>query len=102
MEDTSLPAIDRLDLRLLDILQRHGALSVAEVAARTRHSTTPGGRRLQPHEMTGVNKPRVAVRARDALGLYWTIFARGKLVTSGRGALAECEAAIRDRAEVLE
>jgi Lrp/AsnC family transcriptional regulator len=71
MKDSSHASIDRLDLRLLDILQRQGALSVAEVAAQTKLSTT-------------------------------TIFAHIKLATTGRDALAEFEAAIRDRAEVLE
>ena len=102
MEDTSLPAIDRLDLRLLDILQRHGALSVAEVAARTRLSTTTCWRRIQALEQNGVIKARVALLDRNALGLDVTIFAHVKLATTGRGALAEFEAAIRDRAEVLE
>ena len=40
MENNSRPAIDRLDLRLLDILQRRGALSVADVAAQTRETLT--------------------------------------------------------------
>jgi Lrp/AsnC family transcriptional regulator len=39
---------------------------------------------------------------RAALGLDVTIFAQVKLATTGRGAIAEFEAAIRDRAEVLE
>jgi Lrp/AsnC family transcriptional regulator len=102
MEQTSRPAIDRLDLRLLDILQRSGALSVAEVAARTRLSTTTCWRRIQQLEQNGVIKARVALLDRAALGLDVTIFAHVKLATTGRGALAEFEAAIRDRAEVLE
>ena len=102
MENSSRPAIDRLDLRLLDILQRHGALSVAEVAAQTRLSTTTCWRRIQQLEQNGVIKARVALLDRNALGLDVTIFAHVKLATTGRDALAEFEAAIRDRAEVLE
>ena len=102
MENTSHHSIDRLDLRLLDILQRHGALSVAEVAARTRISTTTCWRRIQQLEQSGVIKARVALLDRNALGLDVTIFAHVKLATTGRDALAEFEAAIRDRAEVLE
>jgi Lrp/AsnC family transcriptional regulator len=49
-----------------------------------------------------VIKARVALLDRNALGLDVTIFAHVKLATTGRGALAEFEAAIRDRAEVLE
>src|SRR5271170_7354753 len=102
MEQNNRPAIDRLDLRLLDILQRQGALSVAEVAAQTRISTTTCWRRIQQLEQSGVIKARVALLDRNALGLDVTIFAHVKLATTGRDALAEFEAAIRDRAEVLE
>src|SRR6202044_75535 len=102
MEQNNRNTIDRLDLRLLDILQRHGALSVAEVAAQTKISTTTCWRRIQQLEQNGVIKARVALLDRNALGLDVTIFAHIKLATTGRDALAEFEAAIRDRAEVLE
>jgi len=102
MESPSRPAIDRLDLRLLDILQRQGALSVAEVAAQTRLSTTTCWRRIQQLEQNGVIKARVALLDRNALGLDVTIFAHVKLATTGRDAIGDFEAAIRDRAEVLE
>jgi Lrp/AsnC family transcriptional regulator len=94
--------LDRLDLRLLDILQRQGALSVAEIAAQTKQSTTTCWRRIQLLEQSGVIKARVALLDRDALGLDVTVFAQVKLATTGRAALADFEAAIRDRAEVLE
>jgi Lrp/AsnC family transcriptional regulator len=102
MEQTSHISLDRLDLRLLDILQRQGALSVAEVAARTKLSTTTCWRRIQQLEQSGVIKARVALLDRAALGLDVTIFAHVKLATTGRDAIGEFEAAIRDRAEVLE
>src|SRR5258708_824100 len=102
MEKSSHNALDRLDLRLLDILQREGALSVAEVAARTKLSTTTCWRRIQQLEQSGVIKARVALLDRAALGLDVTIFAQVKLATTGRDAIGEFEAAIRDRAEVLE
>jgi Lrp/AsnC family transcriptional regulator len=102
MENSSRPPIDRLDLRLLDILQRRGALSVAEVAGEARLSTTTCWRRIQQLEQNGVIKARVALLDRNALGLDVIIFAHVKLATTGRGALEEFEAAIRDRAEVLE
>ena len=102
MEHSSRPVVDKLDLRLLDILQREGALSVAEVAAKARISTTTCWRRIQLLEQNGVIKGRVALLDRNVLGLDVTIFAHVKLATTGRDALAEFEAAIRDRAEVLE
>src|SRR5580693_9593241 len=89
MEQNNRATIDRLDLRLLDILQRHGALSVAEVAAQTKLSTTTCWRRIQQLEQSGVIKARVALLDRNALGLDVTIFAHIKLATTGRDALAE-------------
>lgn len=94
--------LDRLDLSLLDILQRDGALSAAEVAARVRQSTTTCWRRIQLLEKNGVIKSRVALLDRSALGLDVTIFAHVKLATTGRNAIAQFEEAIRDRTEVLE
>jgi Lrp/AsnC family transcriptional regulator len=102
MSETSRAPVDKLDLRLLDILQRQGALSVAEVAARAKLSTTTCWRRIQQLEQSGVIKARVALLNRNSLGLDMTIFAHVKLATTGRAAIAEFEAAIRDRAEVLE
>jgi Lrp/AsnC family transcriptional regulator len=100
--DSSRAKLDQLDLRLLDILQRHGALSVAEVASRIRLSTTTCWRRIQQLEAAGVIKSRVALLDRNALGLDVTMFAHVKLATTGRDAIAKFEEAIRDRAEVLE
>jgi predicted ArsR family transcriptional regulator len=74
MEEFDRPAIDRLDLRLLDILQRQGALSVAEVAAQLRISTTTCWRRIQQLEQNGVikgarraSRPQCAGPRRDHL-----------------------------------
>ncbi len=102
MERTNRPTLDPLDLKLLDLLQRRGALSVAEVASLTRLSSTTCWRRIQQLENSGVIKGRVALLDRNALGLDVTMFAQVKLATTGRDAIAQFEAAIRDRAEVLE
>src|ERR1700748_2236314 len=82
MEQTSRISIDRLYLRILDILQRQGALSVAEVATQTKLSTTTCWRRIQQLEQSGVIKSRVALLDRAALRLDVTIFALVKLYTS--------------------
>jgi Lrp/AsnC family transcriptional regulator len=102
MENSSHQALDALDLKLLNILQLNGALSVAEVASRVRLSTTTCWRRIQQLEANGVIKGRVTLLDRNALGLDVTMFAHVKLATTGRDAIAKFEEAIRDRAEVLE
>ena len=95
MEHTARPVLDRIDRRILDLLQREGALPVAEVAGRTGLSTTTCWRRIQQLEQSGVIRGRVALLDRAALGLEVTIFAHVKLSTQGRDALAEFAAAIR-------
>jgi len=102
MEEKSNPAIDRLDRRILDLLQREGTLPVAEVAARTGLSTTTCWRRIQQLEQSGVIRGRVALLDRAALGLDVTIFAHVKLSSQGRDAIAAFAAAIRERPEVLD
>jgi len=102
MEEKSRHVLDRLDRRILDLLQREGALSVAEVAARTGLSTTTCWRRIQTMEAQGVILGRVALLNRSALGLDVTIFAHVKLSTQGRDAIAAFAEAIRERPEVLD
>ena len=102
MEQIARPVLDRIDRRILDLLQREGALPVAEVAGRTGLSTTTCWRRIQQLEQSGVIRGRVALLDRAALGLEVTIFAHVKLSTQGRDALAEFATAIRERPEVLD
>lgn len=102
MEERPRHELDRVDRRILDVLQREGALSVAEVAARTALSTTTCWRRIQQLEARGVIRGRVALLDRAALGLDVTIFAHVKLSTQGRDAIAAFAEAIRDRPEVLD
>jgi Lrp/AsnC family transcriptional regulator len=102
MKEPSRPVLDRVDRRILDLLQREGALPVAEVATRTGLSTTTCWRRIQQLEQSGVIRGRVALLDRTALGLDVTIFAHVKLSTQGRDAIAAFAEAIRERPEVLD
>ena len=102
MEEASPSRLDKVDRRILDLLQREGALSVAEVASRTGLSTTTCWRRIQALEQSGVIKGRVALLDRAALGLDVTIFAHVKLSSQGRDAIAAFAEAIRERPEVLD
>ena len=102
MEEASPSRLDKVDRRILDLVQREGALSVAEVASRTGLSTTTCWRRIQALEQSGVIKGRVALLVRAALGLDVTIFAHVKLSSQGRDAIAAFAEAIRERPEVLD
>ena len=102
MDETTRSDIDRTDRRILDLLQREGALSVAEVATRTGLSTTTCWRRIQQLEQNGIIKGRVALLDRAALGLDVTIFAHVKLTSQTRDAISAFAEAIRGRPEELD
>ena len=102
MEESLRGALDRIDRRILDVLQREAQLPVAEIAARVGLSATTCWRRIQQLERSGVIRGRVALLDRAALGLDVTIFAHVKLSSQGRDAIAAFAGAIRDRPEVLD
>ena len=67
-------AIDSIDRRILRLLQRDAALSVAEIAEQVGLSTTPCWRRIQNLEKAGVIRGRVALLARERLNVGVTVF----------------------------
>ena len=95
-------APDLIDRRILDALQRDASLSAAEIGSRLGLSTTTCWRRIQQLDKAGVIKRRVALLDRAALGLDVVVFVQVRLSTQGRDAIAQFEAAIRDRPEVLD
>ena len=94
--------LDAIDRRILDELQRDGAQSAADVAAKLGLSNTTCWRRIQQLEQEGVIKRRVALLDRTALGLDVMVYVHVRLNSQGRDALAQFERAIRDRPEVLD
>ena len=65
---------DRIDLKILDILQRDATVPVARIADQVGLSQTPCWKRNQKHEEAGVIRARVALLDPDALGLSLTAF----------------------------
>ena len=61
--------MDRIDLRILDLLQRDATLSTAQIAEAVGLSTTPCWRRIQNLEKEGVIARRVALLDRDKLNV---------------------------------
>ncbi len=94
--------IDRLDRRILDILQSDSSLSVAQVAERIGLSQSPCWRRIDRLENAGVIKRRVALLERKKLNLNVLVFAHVKLDTHSKNALPEFAEAIEGFPEVLE
>lgn len=94
--------LDRIDLRILEVLQRDSSLSAAEVAERVGLSQSPCWRRINRLQELGVIRERVAHLDAKRLGLNVQVFAQVKLSAHGRQSLPEFEASIREFPEVLE
>ena len=66
--------LDRIDKRLLEILQTQGRLSNQEMADRVGLSATPCSRRIKRLEDDGFIKSQVTLLNADALGLNLTAY----------------------------
>ncbi|MEM8795793.1 MAG: Lrp/AsnC family transcriptional regulator [Pseudomonadota bacterium] len=66
--------LDRLDRKILSILQEDATISVAEIGKRVGLSTTPCWRRIQKMEEDGVIKKRVAVLDPEKVNASVTAF----------------------------
>ena len=66
--------LDRIDLQILDNLQRDTTLSMAELGARVGLSSTPCWKRVKRMEDEGLIERRVAIVNRKAVDLPVTVF----------------------------
>ncbi|APW43618.1 Lrp/AsnC family transcriptional regulator [Rhodoferax saidenbachensis] len=66
--------LDRLDLQILDALQRDATLSMAELGAQVGLSSTPCWKRVKRLEDEGVIERRVAIVNRYKVDLPVTVF----------------------------
>jgi Lrp/AsnC family transcriptional regulator len=95
-------ALDRLDRRILDCLQRDAGLSTAEIADRVGLSTTPCWRRIQNLEKAGILKGRVALLDRDQLNLGVDVFVSLRISRHGEEWLKKFTEAVDEFPEVVE
>ena len=66
--------MDRIDKRILTLLQKDVTTPVAEIAKKVGLSTTPCWRRIQKLEEDGVIKRRVAILAPESVNAKATVF----------------------------
>ncbi len=95
-------ALDTVDIRILDALQRDGSLSNVELARRVHLSPSPCLARVKALEAAGVISRYVALASAAALGLGLNVFISISLKTQSREALAAFEARIAEHDEVME
>ncbi|MFO1251336.1 MAG: Lrp/AsnC family transcriptional regulator [Inhella sp.] len=93
--------MDALDLQILDLLQRDGRLSIAELSERVALSQSPCARRLKRLEEAGLIDGYRAVLNRRALNLGVTVFVNVRLQHHREDAVREFEGAAQAMAEVL-
>jgi DNA-binding Lrp family transcriptional regulator len=94
--------LDATDLRILDELQRDGALSNVELARRVHLSPSPCLARVKALETGGVIQRYVALCGAAALGLGLNVFISISLKSQSKEALAEFERRIGEHDEVME
>ncbi len=94
--------IDRLDLQILDALQKDATLSTAEIASQVGLSQSPCWRRISLLESSGVIKRRVALLAREKLGLEVLVFVHVKLTSNGWQSLPKFKQRVVSFPEVIQ
>jgi Lrp/AsnC family transcriptional regulator len=94
--------LDRIDRKILALLQADATLSVAEIAKRVNLSQTPCWKRVQRLEATGVIRGRVAILDPQALGLGLTVFVAVETADHSAAWLARFAETVSAMPEVME
>src|ERR1044072_7741266 len=94
--------LDRMDRKILDILQKDCTLPVAEIGKQIGLSTTPCWRRIQKLEEAGVIQRRVAVLDGPKVNAGVTVFVSIKTDQHSLAWLEKFHAAVIDFPEVAE
>ena len=94
--------LDRLDLQILDALQRDASLSMAQLGAHVGLSSTPCWKRVKRLEEEGLIERRVAIVSRKAVGLPVTVFVSIRTLQHDEKWLLRFAAAVSALPEVQE
>ena len=94
--------LDRVDRRILAILQDDASLAVAEVASQVGLSQTPCWRRIQRFRADGVIEATVALVKPEAVGCGLTVFIEVEAWDHSPEWLDRFTAAVVNRPEVLD
>jgi Lrp/AsnC family transcriptional regulator len=94
--------LDKMDRRILDILQQDCTLPVAEIGKRVGLSTTPCWRRIQKLEELGVIQARVALLDAKKVNVGVTVFVSITTSHHTQDWLDRFHAALNEFPEVVE
>lgn len=94
--------LDRVDTKILELVQSDAGLSVAEIADQVGLSSSPCWRRIKRMEEQGIITQRVTLLDRDKLGLNFEVVASVKLALPNRDNLVAFENIVQQWSEVTE
>ncbi len=94
--------MDKLDRRILDLLQKNGSLTAAEVAEKVGLSKVPCWRRIKRLQETGVIRQTVAILDAKALNVGTTVFVMMRTANHSAAWFDKFVKAVRDIPEVTE
>ena len=95
-------ALDDIDYKILDLMQKDASLSTAELAERVGLSQSPCWRRVQRLQEEGYIKAQVAIVDWRKLGFLMQIFAQVKLTTQTEKQRAEFFRTVEGIPEIME
>jgi Lrp/AsnC family leucine-responsive transcriptional regulator len=93
--------LDRIDLRILDVLQRQGRLSNQEIAEQVALSPSPCLRRIRRLEELGVIRQYVALLDPARIGLGLLAYVSVKLEKRGQPPMEDFKARVQAWPEVV-
>jgi Lrp/AsnC family transcriptional regulator len=94
--------VDKLDTKILELLQENGQLTAAEIADRVGLSKAPCWRRIQRLQQAGVIRRTVALLDPRALNVGTTVFVMLKTGNHSDAWFQKFVRAVRDIPEVTE
>ncbi len=94
--------IDGIDAKILHLIQKNAALSVADIADQVGLSSSPCWRRIKRMEEMGIIQDRVTILNRKELGLDFEVFVAVKLALPNRDNMEKFEKAIMKMPEVVQ
>ena len=94
--------MDKLDRKILDLLQRDASLTAGEIAERVGLSKAPCWRRIQRLTETGVIRRTVALLDARAVNVGTTVFVTIKAPNHSAGWFDKFAKVVRDMPEVTE
>jgi len=94
--------MNKLDIKLLNLLQEDAMLPVAEIAEKIGSSKSVCWRRIQRLQEDGVIKSRVALLNHNKVGLDVILFTQVKMTAHGRKSLPNFIEAIKALPQIME